>query len=141
MLIDISMRMKNIISKIIYHCKNDWFFRLWMSFYLNLLCMEKRRKMMMLSTKIPLYQSKIDLQSWGGGENKSRNVHALFACKTSRFLKYFFAFFFFLHSTTTYVLILMLRLRHYPRYSSKQLKPKPGPRAIKRMSKDVKDFC
>lgn len=54
--------MKNIILKIIYHCKNDWFFRLWMSFYLNLLCMEG--KMMMMLSKNILYQSKIDLQSW-----------------------------------------------------------------------------
>lgn len=38
----------SIILKIIYHCKNDWFFRLWMSFYLNLLCTEREKRAMML---------------------------------------------------------------------------------------------
>lgn len=90
--------MKNIILKIIYHCKNDWFFRLWMSFYLNLLCME--RKMMMLSKYLlDLYQSKIDLQPWWD----------TCSCKTSQFTKILH----FPTRTTTYVLTRMLSRRHW----------------------------
>lgn len=90
--------MKNIILKIIYHCKNDWFFRLWMSFYLNLLCMEG--KMMMLLKNI-LYQSKIDLQSWWW----CWGIHMLLSrAKPVRYFRFFLfpKFFAFSTRTTTY---------------------------------------
>lgn len=99
---------EKIFLKIIYHCKNDWFFRLWMSFYLNLLCMEGEKKKKIkwwCYRNVFLYQSKIDLQPWCGYMLSLFIFNvvvfcSVFACKVSFLLS--FAYFPTIHYRLTF---------------------------------------